>query len=206
MATAFMFKGPAALTGASTVSTSGTIGAGAITGTSLATSSNGDITVNGSGTVTLGTGGFTLDGATITTIQGADGEANDTLVTKDYADATYLGGGGGVTIVTVTNGDSAINLTAVTGNVVYVLENGVQNGGVLTQTSMTNLGNIADGTIVRFVVKTITNTINVGVAGGTPFRLVGSSVGSFTFGTVGQGLSFVAASGELYLLGGGFGA
>ena len=231
-----MFKGPAALTGASTISTTGNIAttssgtltiagtsslAGAVTttagltvGNALTVSAGGAaITGNSAITGTLSvsqaitaTSGITMGGATVTSIErGATPNADSAIIaSKKYVaeQVAGAGGGGAPTIVNVINSTSAINLTAVTGDVIYMLDSG---GGAITQTSMINVGSIADGTIIRFIVKTFTSAISVGVASGTPFNLVGAPVGSFSFGTVGQGLEFVAASGQLYLLGGGYG-
>ena len=195
---AFAFKGPASLTGASTISTTGNI----------ATTGSGTLTVAGTtscaaltstGLVTAASLDLGDGGQVVTSISTTSGAGSAILANQAYVLANA---GGLPTIVDVTTATSAIDLTAVTGNVVYMLASG---GGAITQTSMTNIGSIANGTIIRFVVKAFTSAITIGVASGTPFKLVGSSVGSVAFGTVGQGLDFVAASGELYLLGGGYG-
>jgi len=190
MATAFMFKGPAALTSGSTVTAAG--------------ASTFDETVEITGVATL-TGGFTLDGATITLIEKIAGPGDDTLVTKGYADATYGGGGGGTapSVESVTGTDTDVPLVD---NRTYFIRN--MGGDVtitLTQTSL------ADGSVVRLVCDAFSATndlfVNLGTGLGGGIQAVGSggtggTGNTMTFSAVGQSVSLVYNANKLHVIAG----
>jgi len=188
---AFMFKGPAALTSGSTI-TSG----GAIQGSSLATVSNGNITVNGSGTVTLGTGGLTLGSATILSITKlGSGSDDDKLVTKGYAASNY--GGGAAAADTITNSATK----ALAPNTTYFI-----NAGSAVNATVTD-GTLVDGSLVRFVIDSGTADVVLtagGALGGTGFQPMSGSDGTtLTLSGIGHSAQFVFHSNTLFAVSGG---
>ena len=217
---AFMFKGPAALTGASTIITANaTITGGTVNGVVIGgtiTAAGSFTTLTASGNITTSAGDLVVSGASNKLhLQGgaglqfggsaeldavATGGANNNIVpTRGYVDDAVANAGGTVATSTIVTGDSS--KTLVNGTTYLISSAGGVVNCALVGSSLTNGGH------VRFVVTDVTNSITLtfstGLSGGA--LLVGAAVtGSITFDTIGHGLEFIFSGNKLHQLGGGF--
>jgi hypothetical protein len=196
MATAFMFKGPAALTGASTaaaLTTSGAVSIGStlgVTGTTTlaaatlagATSITGAVTFSGGG-ASLAMGDKKITGV-------ADPVDNQDVATKAYVIANA---GGGSALVNI-NGTGT---TALAANTTYFIS--VGSAATITCT----VTGLSPGDIVRFVAESVGGDITLTGSAGL-FKVVGGSATNLVLDTQGQGLQFVHKAGGLWLVGGGY--
>lgn len=143
-----MFKGPAALTGASSVNSSGAIttsgnistsGSGTITSAGALTVSSGGVTVTGAG-ITVG-GNIVMTGSRITAL--GSPSANDEAATKGYVDTTVLGASGDTVLANVTT----------------MTTPGIYNSVNIDSNNVINFANTADTTAGQ-----ITGTLALGTA------------------------------------------
>jgi hypothetical protein len=230
---ALMFKGPAALTGASTINTTGvadftsgtvTIATAAVTGGTINSTSIGGTTASSGafttlsadsidstpiGATTASSGAFTDLSASGTVTVG--GNAFTSVATSTAGDDTALPTKGyvdeavasGGTLATITLNNDGDTYDLANGRVYLLLTDG-PNATAVTVTGT----NLTDGGIVRFVAVDATNTFTFTLTKGadlTSFKLVdGTANTNIVFNTSGHGLDFVFYGGVLYKLGGGF--
>ena len=195
---AFMFKGPAALTGSSTADDLAATGAVTV-GTTLAVTGASTLsnTLAVTGVSTL-TGGATLGAALAMgtfkiTGLGTPMDGTD-AVTKTYAD----GLGGGALSADVTS-NAAIALAP---NTTYFIDSTAATAFTISE------GTLAAGSLVRFVIVSGSASVAItGAAGlGSGSDLVpmsGTAGGTLTLVGVGHSAQFVFKSNKLYVVSGG---
>lgn len=202
---ALMFKGPAALTTGSTITTAsatitgGSVDGVAIGGTTAAAGTFAALTATGLTTINS-TGGlkFSVSGTPVTSINYSGGTTGSALVlaTQKYVEDNA---GGLVTPISIGNGTADVTLANGT---TYTVTSG---GGVINR-PLLGAASLTDGGIVRFVVTDATNAITFTAGTGvSAFKIPGAlTATTLTFDEAGQGLDFIYAGGALVKLQGGF--
>ena len=172
-----MFKGPAALTGASTA-------------VSLAVTTG--ITAD---TLTLSSGGNAV--TSVSTTAATTGSNNLILATEAFV--LTNSSSGSVASITATGS------TTLAANTSYFISAG--SSAVVATCSLPTGGSaLADGSIIRFFAESTaggTNTITL-TATGFSFNVAGGTAANLVMDTNGQSLQFMVRSGGLWLIGGGF--
>jgi hypothetical protein len=219
---AFMFKGPAALTGASTitantVTTTGAVSLGSTLGVTGAVTTTAGVTVGNALTVSGGgaaitgnsaitgtlsvsqaitaTGGITMAGATVTSIErGTSPDASsDIIASKKYVAEQVAGGGGAAGASTISNGGGE----SLAPNTTYFINADSAVASTITQ------GSLVNGSLVRFVI--ISGSANVVLTYNHQFQpMSGSSGTTLTLSGVGHSAQFVFyTGGKLHAVSGG---
>lgn len=183
---AFMFKGPAALTGSSTADDLAATGAVTV-GTTLDVTGASALTGGATLGAALAMGNFKITGLGTPT-------AGTDAVTKTYAD----GLGGGALSADVTS-NAAIALAP---NTTYFIDSTAATAFTISE------GTLAAGSLVRFVIVSGSASVAItGAAGlGSGSDLVpmsGTAGGTLTLVGVGHSAQFVFKSNKLYVVSGG---
>ena len=181
-----MFKGPAALTGASTAVDLAATGAVTV-GTTLDVTGASALTGGATLGAALAMGNFKITGLGTPT-------AGTDAVTKTYAD----GLGGGALSADVTSNDADIDLAP---NTTYFIASATANAFNITE------GTLAAGSLVRFVIVSGSTSVAItgvdAIGGSALVPMSGTAGNTLTLVGVGHSAQFVFKSNKLYVVSGG---
>ena len=194
MAAAFMFKGPAALTGSSTAVNLAASGTLSVTGAATLSSS---LAVTGAiSGASLDLGDSSPIVTSVSTTAATTGTNNLILATEAFVLSNSSSG----SVASISTTGS----TTLAANTSYFISAG--GSAVVATCSLPSGGSaLANGSIIRFFAEnaTTTNTITL-AASGFSFNVAGGSAANLVLDTNGQSLQFMFKTGALWLIGGGF--